>query len=264
MATTTTDTYSIKLPQFEGPFDLLLFFIERDELNIHDIPIYKLTQDFLAYLHQLEQLDIDVAGEFILVAATLMRIKAKMLLPRKEINPDTGQEIDPREELVSRLIEYKKYKEASETLRLMEDDRQSIAKRGNITEEMKEIASLYETEYEMQSLTMFRLLKAFQNVITRLERDRNKPVHTVESPAYTIAGEKMMLREQIAASGRVQFVAVFERVDNRIHAIFLFLAMLELVQEQELGITIGEGYNNFWIERKGENPVITATTADNE
>ena len=91
----TNETYSIKLPQFEGPFDLLLFFIERDELDIYDIPIFKLTGDFLTYLHQMERLDIELASEFILVAATLMRIKAKMLLPRKEIDPVTGAEIDP-------------------------------------------------------------------------------------------------------------------------------------------------------------------------
>ena len=248
----SNDTYSIKLPQFEGPFDLLLFFIERDELDIYDIPIFKLTQDFLTYLHQMERLNIELAGEFILVAATLMRIKAKLLLPRKEINPETGQEIDPRDELVSRLIEYKKYKEATELLRHMEDDRQSIAKRGNITHEMKEIASLFETEYEMESLTMFRLLKAFQTVVARVERERNKPVHTIVTPAYTIEGEKMVLRDMVRTQGQVLFEQIFDKVENRIHAIFTFLSMLELIQEQHLTIVVGDGYNNFWIKAKTE------------
>ena len=249
---TNNDTYSIKLPQFEGPFDLLLFFIERDELDIYDIPIFKLTQDFLAYLHQMERLNLELAGEFILVAATLMRIKAKLLLPRKEVNPETGQEIDPRDELVNRLIEYKKYKEATEMLRYMEDDRQSITKRGNITSEMTEIASLFETEYEMQSLTMFRLLKAFQTVVERVERDRNKPVHTVIQPAYTIEGEKMVLRDLVRNLGQVLFEQIFDKVENRVHAIFTFLSMLELIQEQHLTIMVGEGYNNFWIRSKTE------------
>jgi segregation and condensation protein A len=142
-------TYEIHLPQFEGPFDLLLFFIERDELDIYDIPISKITDDFLAYLHKMDSLNIELASEFILVAATLMRIKAKMLLPRKEVD-ETGVEIDPREELINRLIEYKKYKEATDVLRVMEDDRQSIARRGNVLNENKEIASLFETEFEMQ------------------------------------------------------------------------------------------------------------------
>lgn len=245
-----TDSYSIKLPQFEGPFDLLLFFIERDELDIYDIPIFTITQDFLNYIHQMENLNIELASEFILVAATLMRIKAKLLLPRKEVDPETGTEIDPREELVNRLLEYKKFKEATETLRVMEDERQSITKRGNIEEEIKEVAAAFETEYEMESLTMLRLLKAFQTVLTRVDRQKNKVVHTVVSPPYTIQGEKMMLRELVSENEQVAFEKIFEKVENRVHAIFTFLAMLELVQEQQLMIVIGDGYNNFWIRLK--------------
>jgi segregation and condensation protein A len=250
------ETYSIKLPQFEGPFDLLLFFIERDELDIYDIPIFKITTDFLTYIHSMEHLNIELASEFILVAATLMRIKAKLLLPRKEVDPQTGQEIDPRDELVNRLIEYKKYKEATEMLRRMEDDRQSITRRGNITGEMSEIAALFETEYEMQSLTMFRLLKAFQTVVERVERQRNKPVHTVQTPAYTIEGEKMVLRELVRSENQVAFERIFDKVENRIHAIFTFLSMLELIQEQLLTIVVGEGYNNFWIRIKTDEEKI--------
>jgi segregation and condensation protein A len=97
-------SYEIKLPLFEGPFDLLLFFIERDELDIYDIPIYKLTTDFLEYLKHLEKMNMEVASEFIFVASTLMSIKAKMLLPRQELD-EKGNEIDPREELVRHLLE---------------------------------------------------------------------------------------------------------------------------------------------------------------
>src|SRR3954468_2322331 len=106
---TTQENFEVKLPLFEGPFDLLLFFIERDELDIYDIPISKITNDFLDYVHHLETLNMEVASEFILVAATLMRIKAKMLLPRPQIDA-LGNEIDPREELIAHLLEYKKYK----------------------------------------------------------------------------------------------------------------------------------------------------------
>lgn len=250
------ETYEIKLPQFEGPFDLLLFFIERDELDIYDIPIFKLTTDFLTYIHQMETLNIEVASEFILVAATLMRIKAKMLLPRKDIDPETGKEIDPREELVSRLIEYKKFKEATEAMRKMEEDRQNITKRGNALAENKEIAELFETEFEMQSLTMFRLLKSFQNVLDRLAREKNKVVHTVETPAYTISGEKMVLLERISIGKKTAFEHVFEGVENRVHAIFVFLSVLELIQEQQVRITIGEGYNNFWLEKNDPNESV--------
>lgn len=254
------DTYEIKLPQFEGPFDLLLFFIERDELDIYDIPIAKLTDDFLSYIHTMPELNVDVASEFILVAATLMRIKAKMLLPRKELDPVTGVEIDPREELVSRLIEYKKYKEVTEAMRKLEEERQSINRRGNTALENKEIAALFETEHEMQSLTMFRLLKSFQNVLDRLAREKNKVVHTVETPAYTIGGEKMLLADRLKDGAKIKFELVFEGVENRIHAIFVFLSMLEMIAEQRVQITIGEGYNNFWVEKR--DPTIREERID--
>ena len=129
-------TYEIKLPQFEGPFDLLLFFIERDELDVYDIPISKIANDFLGYLHHTETLDIEVASEFILVAATLMRIKAKMLLPRKELDEE-GNEIDPRDELVRKLIEYKRFKLVVQDLQQMEETRAKVFKRGNIESNLK-------------------------------------------------------------------------------------------------------------------------------
>jgi len=116
-------SFEIKLPLFEGPFDLLLFFIERDELDIYDIPIAKITHDFLNYMRQLEELNIEVASEFIVVAATLMRIKARLLLPRPSLDEE-GNEIDPRDELVKHLLEYKKFKSVIkkiETVTMSED-----------------------------------------------------------------------------------------------------------------------------------------------
>ena len=127
--------YTIKLPQFEGPFDLLLFFIERDELDIYDIPISQVTDDFLGYMRQAERMDIDLASEFVLVAATLCRIKAKMLIPRKPVDEE-GNEIDPREELVARLLEYKRYKSVLEELRRLETARGMRNYRGNVTSEL--------------------------------------------------------------------------------------------------------------------------------
>ncbi|HAL81241.1 MAG TPA: chromosome segregation protein ScpA, partial [Mucilaginibacter sp.] len=117
------------LPQFEGPFDLLLFFIERDELEIHDIPIARITDDFLNYLHQMTILNMEIASEFIYVAATLMRIKAKMLLPRYEADDD-GNQTDTKEDLIRKLIEYKRFKEVCEDLHPFEDERFKQEKRG--------------------------------------------------------------------------------------------------------------------------------------
>src|SRR5256885_11252099 len=128
-------SYQIKLPQFEGPFDLLLFFIERDELDIYNIPIAKLTNDFLSYIHSLETLNIELASEFILFVSTLMRIKAKMLLPRKELDAQ-GNEVDPRQELIDKILEYKKYKQAAAQMAELEADRMLMIKRGNIQKEL--------------------------------------------------------------------------------------------------------------------------------
>ena len=124
-------SYEIKLPLFEGPFDLLLFFIERDEIDIMDIPISKITNDFFEYISDLESMNIEVASEFIVVAATLMRIKSKMLLPRLSLD-EVGNEIDPREELVEHLIEYKKYKSVISEFSDLEDSRLSKKIRGNL------------------------------------------------------------------------------------------------------------------------------------
>ena len=129
-------TYTIHLPHFEGPFDLLLFFIQRDELDISNIPISKITDDFLDYIRQMEQLDIDLASEFIVVAATLLRIKARTLLPRKEFTPE-GEEIDPRDVIIKKLIEYKRFKDVIPELQSMQTLRSQQHERGNRLQEWK-------------------------------------------------------------------------------------------------------------------------------
>src|SRR6202000_1427451 len=154
-------TYQIKLPQCEGPFDLLLFFIERDELDIYNIPIFSLTNDFLDYIHSLESLNIELASEFILFISTLMRIKAKMLLPRKEIDA-LGNEIDPRQELIDKILEYKKFKEASAQMAEMEALRMMVVKRGNLQKELSMVGENAGEGTEIQAVTLFKLMKAFE------------------------------------------------------------------------------------------------------
>src|SRR5450432_2349653 len=126
-----TENYQISLPQFEGPFDLLLFFIERDELDIYNIPITKITNEFLEFIHKSEALNIELSSEFILFISTLMRIKAKMLLPRKELD-QSGNEIDPRNELIGKILEYKKFKQAAIEMSELEAARMLSVKRGNL------------------------------------------------------------------------------------------------------------------------------------
>jgi segregation and condensation protein A len=153
-------TYQIKLPQFEGPFDLLLFFIERDELDIYNIPITRIIKDFMVYIHSQESLNIELSSEFILFISTLMRIKAKMLLPRKEIDAQ-GNEIDPRQELIDKILEYKKYKEAAAKMAEMEAERMLMIKRGNIQKELSGIGEEAGEGTEIQAITLFQTDEGF-------------------------------------------------------------------------------------------------------
>ena len=173
---TTQENFEVKLPLFEGPFDLLLFFIERDELDIYDIPISKITNDFLEYIRQMEQLNMEVASEFILVAATLMRIKSKMLLPRPQLD-EQGNEIDPREELVRHLLEYKKYKSVIDSFHQLEEVSLAKEKRGNLMKELKVLAESTNVEAELQDVTIYKLMTVFEKILKRLEVEKNKPVH---------------------------------------------------------------------------------------
>jgi segregation and condensation protein A len=240
--------FEIHLPLFEGPFDLLLFFIERDELEITDIPISKITKDFLDYIHHMETLNIEVASEFILVAATLMRIKSKMLLPRPQLD-EQGNEIDPREELVRHLMEYKKYKSVVDQFHKMEESELQKEKRGNIMKELRQLAEISNVEAELQDVDMFKLLTVFEKVLKRYEEEKNKPVHQVIQYPYTIEGQKDYILNKITSNSRVAFTELFETTRTRIELIFNFLAVLEMAALQQLSITIGEGYNNFWVSR---------------
>jgi len=248
--TATNSTYNIKLPLFEGPFDLLLFFIERDELDIFNIPIAKITDDFLDYIRQMEEMNIDLASEFILVAATLMRIKAKMLIPRKPLDEE-GNEIDPREELVQRLLEYKRYKSVLEEMRQMEEKRSRQNPRGNVSRDLQVVATKALVDMELESLTLFKLMKTFQKVLDRYEdATAKKNVHTVVAYNYTIGGQQIFILSKIRNGAEVTFVEVFGHCENRIHAIVTFLAMLELLNLSKLKIVQGEGNNNFWLSEQ--------------
>jgi segregation and condensation protein A len=240
------DTYNIHLPEFDGPFDLLLFFIERDELDVYNIPIAKITNDFLDYMRQMQQMDIELASEFILVAATLMRIKAKLLLPRKDVD-ETGQEIDPRKELVDRLLEYKRFKAIVEDMRSLEDTRGKIYERSNVKAELKGIADAIAGEAELHTLTLYKLMKAFEKVMSRYEYEKNKPQHRVVRYAYTMEQTKERTLERIRTEQNVSFERLFHECENRIHAIFTFLGLLELIQSRLVQIQLGLGLNNFWL-----------------
>jgi len=253
--TQTQENFEVRLPLFEGPFDLLLFFIERDELDIYDIPIAKITNDFLEYIHHLEKLNIEVASEFILVAATLMRIKSKMLLPRPQID-EQGNEIDPREELVKHLLEYKKYKSVIDDFHKMEDQELNKEKRGNIIKELRSLAESSNVEAELQDVDLFKLMTVFEKVLKRFEAEKNKPVHQIIQYPYTIEGQKKLLLTKVTTIDRLSFTDIVTEFPTRIALIFNFLAILELLALQQLSIQVGEGYNNFWISKGEVAPTI--------
>lgn len=256
-------SYQIKLPQFEGPFDLLLFFIERDELDIYNIPITKIIKDFMEYIHSGERLNIELSSEFILFVSTLMRIKAKMLLPRKELDAQ-GNEIDPRQELVDKILEYKRFKEASVKMAEMEAVRLLMVRRGNLQKDLSTIGEESGEGTEIQTITLFKLMKTFEKVMKKLEaRTRTKPVHTVVQYNYTMDNSREYVLTQVKKEKVMSFEKVFNICEDRIHAIFLFLSMLELVQMRYMSLMVGEGRNNFILEfneHREEDPVFDART----
>ena len=241
-------SFEIKLPLFEGPFDLLLFFIERDELDIYDIPISKITNDFLDYLKHLEEMNIEVASEFILVASTLMRIKAKMLLPRPQMDEE-GNEIDPREELVKHLLEYKKYKSVLQELAEMEAVMQEKEKRGNVKREVKSLSETINVEAELQNVDLYKLMRVYREVVARYELEKNRPRHKVVQYPYTIEDQKDHIIGKLERDGRLAFTALIEENPDKIAVIFNFLSILELLQSSIITIIVGEGFNNFWLEK---------------
>lgn len=243
-------SFEIKLPLFEGPFDLLLFFIESNEIDIYDIPISSITDDFLDYIHTLEELNIEVASEFILVAATLMKIKARMLLPKDE--SAEGAE-DPRTELVNYLLEYKKYKSVLDFFMEAEKEQLKQEKRGNVVEELKKIAQESSLELEMDQLDLYKLLKIYEQVLNEAKERENEQIHTILPYPFTVAGQKEYLTEQIRIKKKLSFREIIFMQKTKIAVIFNFLAILELLQNRFINLLLDEGFNNFWIE---ENPTV--------
>jgi len=251
-----TESFEIKLPKFEGPFDLLLFFIERDELNIYDIPIAKITDDFLAYIHELSSLNMEVASEFIYVAATLMRLKSKMLLPSQELDAE-GNEIDYRQDLVQKLLDYKRFKEIAETLKTLEDARFLQEKRGHIPQDLaKIIAETANPGEELASLDLYKLLLSYDRLMSKYELRSTVSTHTLVQYPYTIEKQKQVILNLLSINSKIDFKVIKAQSDNKVQFVYNFLALLEMLQQELADIQVGMGYNNFWLETKGKKSEI--------
>lgn len=242
--------YEIKLEQFEGPFDLLLFFIERDELNIHDIPISKITDDFLAYIQHMQSLNIELASEFIFVASTLMRIKAKMLLPRPDLD-ENENEIDLKKELVQKLLLYKQFKEVCEDLKVLEENRGKLYERGNTAFDLKLAnTNVRSIEEELSSFDLYKLMLVYERLMYHYTHRVQEVKHTVVKYPYTIEQQKKAIAELIEINNTLDFNALSKNSENKVQFVYNFLAVLEMLQQKLLDIQVGLGYNNFWIEKR--------------
>ncbi|MHB1687508.1 MAG: segregation and condensation protein A [Ignavibacteriaceae bacterium] len=230
--------YKIKLDQFEGPLDLLLFFIKRDELNIYDIPISKITKEFLDYVNLIKMLDLEVAGDFILMASTLMHIKVRMLLPR-EVD-EKGAEIDPRAELIQALLEYKKYKEMSEELSFFETSQRKINYRGNFSEDEK----IAPPEYDilLKNVTIFDLAKAFKKAI-----DGIKPevFHEIKKINISIEEQISFIMDKLEKETELHFLSLVNDMREKIRVVITFVALLELAKMGMVGIKDSPNFNDF-------------------
>jgi segregation and condensation protein A len=232
--------YKIKLDQFEGPLDLLLFFIKRDELNIYDIPISRITKEFLEYVNLIKMLDLEVAGDFILMASTLMHIKVRMLLPR-ELD-EKGEEIDPRAELVKALLEYKRYKEVTEDLAYFESSQRKLSYRGNFSADEKIVIPEY--DILLKNVTTYDLAKTFKRI---LENITEEPVHEISKVNVSIDEQISFILGKIEERKSVSFLVLVKEIKEKIRIIVTFIAILELVKMHKINIKVSRSFNDFLI-----------------
>lgn len=230
--------YRIRLQQFEGPLDLLLFFIRRDELDVYDIPIARIADEFLEYVRVLEEVDLDGVGDFLYMAALLISIKARLLLPHQETDEE-GEPIDPRQELVERLLEYIRFKEAAGHLEARFENRHEQYTRGFAPEDLVQTG---EGSEQLVDATVFDLIGALRRVLTQAPEE---PEHTVVAESFSIEEQQQFLRESLGTERR-SFV---ELIGGRTKAFVIstFLAVLELARMAELQIFVESGADDFYL-----------------
>ena len=229
----------VQLEIFEGPLDLLLHLIKKNQVSITDIPIAAITEQYLATLELMQSLNLDVAGEFLVMAATLIHIKSRMLLPAGDDEADEDEGVDPRDELVRRLLEYQRFKEAADQLERREIlSRDVFVRTGVPTEESPPAA--------FRELSVFELLAALGRVLERLPSDDD--VHEVTLEKITVREKMTLLLDTLRSSGKVLFESLFSEVKSRMEVVVTFLAMLELVKGRAVRIFQEEATGPIIIE----------------
>ena len=220
-------SYKVKLNIFEGPLDLLLFLIKREKIDIYDIPIAGITEQYLEYLKLMELLDLEIAGEFLVMAATLIHIKSKMLLPQDETDLEVEEE-DPREELVRRLLEYKKYKEAASEMQRMQEEHKNVFLRKGAGNNGKVIS---DDGAEYFEASLFDLITAFRKVLKEVPREA---FHRVVKNKFSVSDKIHEIYHMLAKQSKINFSTLFHTAGNKDEVIVIFLAILELVKMREI------------------------------
>ena len=240
------EAYSIKLPAFEGPLDLLLHLIKENKIDIYDIPIALITHQYLEYIEMMKELNLDVAGEFLLMAATLIHIKSRMLLPVEEV---TGEEPeDPRFELVQRLLEYQAFKEASLAFREREEEWSNIFHRERTEEKVGEEGS---EELNLFDLSLFDLMGAFKRLLDRVPPE----VVNITRETLTVKDRIGFIIEKMENQDTIRFEDLFEGAMTRTHLVVTLIALLEILR---LGLARAYQERDFgpiWIINSQRKPV---------
>jgi len=239
-------SYRIQLQNFEGPLDLLLFLIRKNEVDIYDIPIAEITQQYMTYLEAIELLDLDHASEYVLMAATLIRIKAQMLLPQPLLEEDEEAE-DPRHELVQRLLEYQRFKEAASDMRELENESRQYFRLQNVGIEQEQTPADDEEEWlGSHEVTLYDLMSVFVEVLKRVS-----PVteHTVERIPVTIEDQSQFILDYLQNKSNVLFRDLLNQVKERIILIVTFVAVLELVRNKQIALSQNQPFSEIWIQK---------------
>ena len=221
-------SYKVQLEIFEGPLDLLLYLIKKEELDIYHIPIARITEQYLEYIHVMKMLNLDVAGEFLVMAATLMHIKSRLLLPEEELEEEELEE-DPRAELVKQLIEYQKFKEAAERLETKEVEQEEIFTRGG-----DEAAELSQKEGFLLEASLFDLLSAFSNVL-RAVGEKEEFTEIMEEET-TVKEKIRNIMDMLRVKTSLNFTKFFVGLVGKVEMVVTFLALLELIRLKEIKI----------------------------
>src|SRR5436309_1796352 len=222
--------YKVKLEVFEGPLDLLLYLIRQDEIDIYDISLERITRQYLEYLHAFKELNIELAGEFIVMAANLIYLKSRSLLPIDQQPPEEdAEEDDPRWDLIRQLIEYKKFKEAAGQLHIRDLEQERIFTRdGGANPDLAEPLRLGE-------VSIFQLINAFQNVIKRIEARQD--LQEIFAERFTVSEKIDMILQRIANGASIRFSELFGDVTSRVEIVVTFLALLELIRLKQVRAT---------------------------